>query len=429
VAPLDVASEPGLLPGAGQVTQTGTNAVEEEASVKDVAVESSGRTVPVTRMDEPERKSAMTQSTVAAAMLDLLDEAEPVRMADVPAVPREEIAAGRPPAESLSRDMTRTAVAEGMREYERQETGNTRRAGVRSVAAAPGVVRGESKPKPVFTTMTPGPDDAPKTIRSAQSASPVVDTFAATMPDEHRANVVIELRQSAAAPAPEAQANRAPEEVMHEDTGEDVPPDVKENGGVQTKTAGPAGTGVADGEPRDNQAGRSPFPHGHTGTAPVRSDGVHVTEGGVRMPESFQTLPPDTARDVVDQVVKGLALKVQGDNSEVRIRLEPESLGEVVVSMRMENGKLQAQIDVSQAGVKGVLEGNLGQLRQALNTRGIEVQRLDVVFSGGSGARGSEGGQGERQRRYGGRQTLGADAVEQYQTGRLMGYNTMEMVM
>ena len=243
VAPLDVASEPGLLPVAGQVMQTGTNAVEEEAPVEDVPVESSGRTVPVTRMDEPERKSAMTQSTVAAAMLDLLDEAEPVRMADVPAVPREEIAAGRPPAESLSRDMTRTAVAEGMREYERQHTGNTRRAGARSVAAAPGVVRGESKPKPVFTTMTPGPDDAPKTIRSAQSASPVVDTFAATMPDEHRANVVIELRQSAAAPAPGAQANRAPEEVMHEDTGEDVPPDVKENGGGTNEDGGPCGDG------------------------------------------------------------------------------------------------------------------------------------------------------------------------------------------
>jgi len=210
---------------------------------------------------------------------------------------------------------------------------------------------------------------------------------------------------------------------------ENAQPDGKEKAGVLPKTVGSGWAVGTDGESPDKAAGRLTLSHGHTGAAPLRSDGVRVADGGARMTESFQTLPPDTARDVVDQVVKGLALKVQGELSEVRIRLEPESLGEVVVNMRMENGKLQAQIDVSQAGVKGVLDGNLGQLRQTLSTRGIEVQRLDVVFSGGSGARGSEGGQGERQRRYGGRQPLAAEAVEQYQTGRLLGYNTMEMVM
>ena len=71
-------------------------------------------------------------------------------------------------------------------------------------------------------------------------------------------------------------------------------------------------------------------------------------------------------------------------------------------------------------------DGALFEIRRYVQR---QVQRLDVVFSGGSGARGSEGGQGERQRRYGGRQPLAAEAVEQYQTGRLLGYNTMEMVM
>jgi len=440
LAPLEVPGKPELLDGAGRVTQTTTDAstavrtdasdaVGTEASDavrKDAPVDASGRAPSAAPMVEPERKVAMTQPTVAAALLDLLDGVEPLRTADVPSVTRGENENERPLSETLPRDLTRTAVAEGVREYERQHTGNTRRAGARSVVAVPGVVRDESKPKPVFTTATQAADEAPKVIRpEGQSVVSVVDPFPESMKEEYRAAVVIEVRQSAVTPAQGVPARREPQEV----TQESVPPEVQEKEVVQAKVVGSVGTVVTDGEASDNQAGRSPLPHGHTGTVPVRSDGVRVTEGGARMPESFQTLPPDTARDVVDQVVKGLALKVQGENSEVRIRLEPESLGEVVVSMRMENGKLQAQIDVSQAGVKGVLESNLGQLRQSLSTRGIDVQRLDVVFSGGSGARGSEGGHGERQRRYGGRQPLGADAVEQYQTGRLMGYNTMEMVM
>jgi hypothetical protein len=456
VAPLEVKGEPDLVDGAGRVTQTTTdasNAVRTDASDavrtnasdavrtdasdamrtdasgavrKDAAVDASERAPSVAPPVEPERKVATTQPTVAAAMIDLLDGVEPVRIADVPAVTRGENEKERPLPETLPRDLTRTAVAEGVREYERQKTGNTKRAGERIIAAAPGVVRDELKPKPVFTAATPAVEEAPRAIRpEGQTVVPVVDPFPESMPEEYRAAVAIEVRQPAVTPAQGVPAKREPQEV----TRESVPPEVQEKEVVQAKAVGPVGTVATDGEARDNQAGRSPLPHGHTGTVPVRSDGVRVTEGGAPVPEFSRTLPPDTARDVVDQVVKGLALKVQGENSEVRIRLEPESLGEVVVSMRMENGKLQAQIDVSQAGVKGVLESNLGQLRQSLSTRGIEVQRLDVVFSGGSGARGSEGGQGERQRRYGGRQPLAADAVEQYQTGRLMGYNTMEMVM
>jgi hypothetical protein len=413
-----------------------THALEKDASVKENPLKEASPpaaledAAPVTRLAEPERKIAMTQSAVVAAMLDPLDEVKPVRISDVPTVTREEIELGRPPAESISRDMTRTAVAEGVREYERQQAGTTRRTGMRSLAGTPGVARGESNPRPVVTTTTPVPDEVPKAVRPDEpSAASVIRTSPEGIPEEQRAIAALEIREENATPEQGAHSKRASQEVVRAETRENAPPEVKENGAIPPKVAGPAGTAVTDGESPDIGAGRLPLSHGHTGTAPVPATGVRMADGAVRMPESFQTLPPDTARDVVDQVVKGLALKVQGDLSEVRIRLEPESLGEVVVNMRMENGKLQAQIDVSQAGVKGVLDGNLGQLRQSLSVRGIEVQRLDVVFSGGSGARGSDGGHGERQRRHGSRQDLVADAVEQYQTGRLLGYNTMEMVM
>jgi len=404
--------------------------VDLPSPVIEVSGDASGHTAPGECTGNPERKVAMTQPTVVAALLDLFDVAEPVRVADLPAVTREGIEAGRPLTESLPHDMSRTAVAEGVRENARRHSGNAGRAEAPSVAVGPGSAHDESRPKPVLTTATLVPDDTPITVRpDGQSFASVVDPFLGTLPEDHLAHGVFDIRQSAATSEQGAQARRAPVDVANGETRENASPDGKEKEVAQAKGTGAMRAVGTEGESRDTQGGRPSLSQGYTGTATVRSEGARMTDGGFRMTDFFQTLSPDTARDVMDQVVKGLALRVQGETSEVRIRLEPESLGEVVVHMRLEHGKLQAQIDVSQAGVKGVLEGNLMQLRQSLSTRGIEVQRLDVVFSGGSGACGSENGQGERQRQHGGRQPLAAEAVEQYQTGRLLGYNTMEMVM
>ncbi len=161
----------------------------------------------------------------------------------------------------------------------------------------------------------------------------------------------------------------------------------------------------------------------------TKVDTSRTTEFTVRMPESFVSLPPETAKSVADQVVKGMALQVNGENSEVRIRLVPESLGEVSVHVKMEGGKMQAQIDVSQAGVKSALEVQLPQIRQSLSERGIDVQRLDVSFGGDHPAKESGGGQGDRRQRQGSKHAYMVDTVEQFDTGRTMGYNTMEMVM
>jgi flagellar hook-length control protein FliK len=164
-------------------------------------------------------------------------------------------------------------------------------------------------------------------------------------------------------------------------------------------------------------------------TPSMKVDSGHSVEMTARTTETFASLPPETAQSVVDQVVKHLAMQVNGENSEVRIKLQPESLGEVTVHVRMESGKMQAQIDVSQAGVKSALEMQLPQLRQSLSERGIDVQRLDVSFGGDHPTRESGGGQGERKQRQGMKHSYTVDTVEQYDTGRLMGYNTMEMVM
>ena len=187
---------------------------------------------------------------------------------------------------------------------------------------------------------------------------------------------------------------------------------------------------VAESELRDGETAKNPFQHAQSQISTVKPSSPRVESTSSRMSDFLASLPLETARNVIDQVVKEAALQVRGETSEMRITLVPASLGEVTLSVRMEGGQMQAQIDVSNAAVKVALESNMGQLRDALGSRGIDVQRLDVYHSGQSLARDTGGDQGDRYRRQGGKRHFYAtDAIEQYDTGRLLGYNTMEVVM
>jgi flagellar hook-length control protein FliK len=96
----------------------------------------------------------------------------------------------------------------------------------------------------------------------------------------------------------------------------------------------------------------------------------------------------------------------------------------------MEGGQMQAQIDVSHAAVKAALESNMNQLREALSSHGIDVQRLDVCQYGQSMAGDNGGNQSNRSNRQNARhQSYATEAIEQFDTGRLLGYNTIEVVM
>lgn len=167
--------------------------------------------------------------------------------------------------------------------------------------------------------------------------------------------------------------------------------------------------------------------------APLVAASTAGSARGVDLPGGFagmfSSLSPETAQSVVDQVMKGFAMQMNGSLSEFHVTLEPESLGEMVLHVRMENGKMQAQIDVTQAGVKTALESSLPQLRLSLSERGIDVQRIDVAFGGDHPGTASGGGSGDGYARHGFRRNADMEAIGQYATGRLLGYNTMELVM
>ncbi|AZK47792.1 flagellar hook-length control protein FliK [Paenibacillus lentus] len=71
-------------------------------------------------------------------------------------------------------------------------------------------------------------------------------------------------------------------------------------------------------------------------------------------------------------------VKLQG-MSQARISLYPEHLGQVDVKITMQNGQLIAQFVTEHAFARESLEGQMAQLRSALQAQGLQVSKLEVT--------------------------------------------------
>ena len=66
------------------------------------------------------------------------------------------------------------------------------------------------------------------------------------------------------------------------------------------------------------------------------------------------------------------------------MRLDPPSLGQVKLEMRMDAGRVTVLLSSASESARSLLRDNLGSLRQALEDRGLAVDRLAVETAGRS---------------------------------------------
>jgi flagellar hook-length control protein FliK len=80
----------------------------------------------------------------------------------------------------------------------------------------------------------------------------------------------------------------------------------------------------------------------------------------------------------------------------MQIRLDPASLGQVDVTVRMNDGVMSASFQTSTDDATRLLTRNLGQLKTALEQQGVTVAKLHVEQSSGSSTSGdSSSGKGK----------------------------------
>jgi flagellar hook-length control protein FliK len=95
---------------------------------------------------------------------------------------------------------------------------------------------------------------------------------------------------------------------------------------------------------------------------------------------------------IMEQVDNGLKTSYNHQLKEMKIKLQPEELGEIEVKFRIENNMMKAEFVVESEIVKETLESRFNQLKDNLLERGINASEVNVYVSSGNEGKGDNSG-------------------------------------
>ncbi len=104
--------------------------------------------------------------------------------------------------------------------------------------------------------------------------------------------------------------------------------------------------------------------------------------------QTYNTRGADDAK-VIHQILNKISLRSHGNQNEIKVRLEPPSLGTVRMNVTTSGDAVKTVIMTDNNTVKQIIESNLAQLRDSLNGNGLKVESFTVLVGGdqGSGSR------------------------------------------
>jgi flagellar hook-length control protein FliK len=122
------------------------------------------------------------------------------------------------------------------------------------------------------------------------------------------------------------------------------------------------------------------------GTAPVAQPQAGVPAGAAANAASANAGPagaaanPAVSADDANavRVARGMQSALSQGGGTVTLRLQPPDLGLVRIQMQVQDGVVSAQVTAERDTVRDLLSHQLGQLRTALESHGLTVDRLDV---------------------------------------------------
>jgi len=233
--------------------------------------------------------------------------------------------------------------------------------------------RGASKPGPALASAVQGPKPAVE-----EKGDSVEEKKKAKDPREGSKLSVLDLRSPAARKEASAKAAAAPEQKA-----EDLA--IKDGGAKDSRPAGRGHELVKDLSLDLGQVRDSSFP-------PKGEKDAKVARG-----QDFQSMLSDRLRDAWNgEIVKSAHIVLRdGDSGTIRLRLKPESLGNVKVELNLADNSISGKILVESDEAKTAFERNMNQLADAFRQGGFDSARLEVAVGGGS-QQGSQGrGYGE----------------------------------
>jgi len=119
------------------------------------------------------------------------------------------------------------------------------------------------------------------------------------------------------------------------------------------------------------------------------------TNGYTQMANISKEIPIDTKltettpkaffeKTVVDQIVSKVSFKVTGGQEEIKIRLEPPSLGSLQLKVSVEGKIVNAAIVADNNITKEIIQSNLQQLKDSMTEQGLKLDDISVLVGDGS---------------------------------------------
>ena len=85
--------------------------------------------------------------------------------------------------------------------------------------------------------------------------------------------------------------------------------------------------------------------------------------------------------DILRQVVDEIKANISNDVTTLDMRLNPESLGKVQITVSSRNGVMEAHIVAETEAAKNAIEANIATLRETLNNQDLKVEAVEVTIA------------------------------------------------
>jgi hypothetical protein len=107
--------------------------------------------------------------------------------------------------------------------------------------------------------------------------------------------------------------------------------------------------------------------------------------GGTTLKPEVTFTTDNLPQKVFAQIADKMELLVRSGEQELRLKLQPEFLGEILIKMRRIKGLLSAEIVTQSLALKELLEGNLENLRQRFQELNLSLEDLNISLGGKNG--------------------------------------------
>lgn len=155
--------------------------------------------------------------------------------------------------------------------------------------------------------------------------------------------------------------------------------DVPVSASVAAPTPGRAGENVEAGRPaplKYDGTSAAAFLAIPTSTAAVAGTG---RTAAVSAAAPVSTISGEVASELHGQIIQGMRMQVTANGGDAQIRLRPEYLGDLAISLKIENGAVTARLAASSAEVRQWIEANEPLLRQSLAQQDLRLEKLVVA--------------------------------------------------